>query len=297
MHPRLFIPTAISLRLVLVSLLLATSSLCVAQSNGRYPLEELQSAARQEAPEFWLLPAAPPIIEFDATPGGSTQDQLNGQNDFPNVGVQPQSLPPNQQLIPQTELSQVGQWGVSSYFEQAPSTEIFPTSGPNSLELATVPRTFVHHASQTSRDAQYLEPYQTRSQLYANEAAPLSSQLPPEFVPWWSTTTGSALGIRPQSFYVALDGLIQNALASSPHIQIAATEPHIRQAQLVEESAQFDWLTFLETRYDDLNDPIGNTLTTGNNDDRFTQQEFFARGGLRRRNNNCLLYTSPSPRD
>ena len=237
-------------------------------------------------PEFWLLPAAPPIVEYGPTPGQSTQDQLNGQNDFSNVGVPPQSLPPTQQLLPQTELSQVGQWGASSYFEQAPATEVFPTNGPNSLELAPVPRTFVPHASQTSSEAQYLEPYQTRSQLYANEAAPVSSQLPPGFVPWWSTPTGSALGIRPQPFYVALDELIQNALSSSPHIQIAATEPHIRQAQLVEESAQFDWLTFLEARYDDLNDPIGNTLTTGNNDDRFTQQEFFTRGGLRRRNNN-----------
>ena len=287
---------------MLVSLLLATTNLCIAQSNHRTPLDGIQPTASQNLPAFRSLPPNPRIIEFGPMPRQQfvstpkpfvpaprqyIQGQLNGQNHFSNVVVQPQSLLSNQQPLPQTELSQIGQWGVSSYFEQAPATEIFPTHSPNSLELAPVPRTFVHHASQTSREAQFLEPYQARSQLYANEAAPsFSSHLPPEFVPWWSTPTGSALGIRPQPFYVALDELIQNALSNSPHIQIAATEPHIRQAQLVEESAQFDWLTFLESRYDDLNDPIGNTLTTGNNDDRFTQQEFFARGGLRRRNNN-----------
>ena len=36
--------------------------------------------------------------------------------------------------------------------------------------------------------------------------------------------------------------------------------------------------------YDDTNDPIGNTLTTGNADDRFTQQDWTSRGGVRRRN-------------
>ena len=335
MRPCLYIPIAISLRFLLVSLLLATTNLCIAQSSNRTSLNDIQSAASQNLPEFRSLPPAPDSIEFAPVPPqqsvlppvqslpnqnfGQTfgpapvqqtapvptqqlipapkqfvptprqyiQDQLHGQNDFSHVGVPPQSLPPNQQLLPQTGIPQDGQLGVSSYLEQAPATVTFPADAPNSLELSPVPRIFVPHASQTSREAQVLEPYHTRSQLYANEAAPpTSSQLPPEFVPWWLTPNGSALGIRPQPFYVALDELIQNALSNSPHIQIAATETHIRQAQLVAESAQFDWLTFLETRYDDLNDPIGNTLTTGNNDDRFTQQEFFTRGGLRRRNNN-----------
>ena len=44
-------------------------------------------------------------------------------------------------------------------------------------------------------------------------------------------------------------------------------------------------MSFLESKFDDTNDPIGNTLTTGDNSDRFTQQEWFARGGLRRRTN------------
>ena len=323
MHPCLYIPTAISLRFMLVSLLLATTNLCVAQSNYRAPLDGIQSAASQNLPAFRSLPPIPRIIEFGPTPRQQfapppvqplpiqpfepgpvqqsaparkqftptprqfIQDQLNGQNDQSVIEVQPQRLPPNQQLLPQTGFPQDGQWGAGSYLEQSPTTGIFPVEAPNSLQLSPVPRTFAPHASQTSREAQVLEPYQARSQLYANEAAPpFSSQLPPEFTPWWSTPSGSALGIRPQPFYVALDELVQNALSNSPHIQIAATEPHIRQAQLVEESAQFDWLTFLEARYDDLNDPVGNTLTTGNNDDRFTQQEFFTRGGIRRRNNN-----------
>ena len=51
----------------------------------------------------------------------------------------------------------------------------------------------------------------------------------------------------------------------------------------MEEATAFDWRAFLNTQYDDLNDPVGNTLTTGNNEDRFKQQEWYGRAGLRRK--------------
>lgn len=101
---------------------------------------------------------------------------------------------------------------------------------------------------------------------------------------WWDELVTRRAGIAEQVMPIRVGALIQQALVSSPHVQVAATEPHIQNTILVEEQSKFDWRAFLETQYDNLNDPIGNTLTTGNNDDRFRQREFYARGGVRRRN-------------
>ena len=100
---------------------------------------------------------------------------------------------------------------------------------------------------------------------------------------WWEEQVASPVGIGKGHLEVSVDGLIHNALRFSPHIQVAATAPHILRTSVFEESASFDWNSFVESQYVNQNDPIGNTLTTGNDDDRFRQQEWFARGGLSRR--------------
>ncbi len=41
---------------------------------------------------------------------------------------------------------------------------------------------------------------------------------------------------------------------------------------------------FLETTYNDVNEPVGNVLTTGTNEDRFKDRTWSANGGLRRNN-------------
>jgi outer membrane protein TolC len=214
------------------------------------------------------------------------QHQFGNANDVWQVQDPAQNLPIVQDTIHQPEPLGDGQWEVSSFL----NTQTFEptlTYEHSSLELPRVPPLFVPHSSRTSNEAHYLAPYQSRPQTIGFEEGSVpNSELPPEFTPWWTLPSATAIGIRASPLQVSLDLLIQRALSNSPHIQIAAAKPHISQAKLVEESAQFDWLSFLETKYDDLNDPIGNTLTTGNNDDRFVQQELSARGGLRRRNAN-----------
>lgn len=125
-----------------------------------------------------------------------------------------------------------------------------------------------------SRAAQYLS---------ASSEFPTTLQgVPQDFMPWWNQVANREIQSNRPQVQVSLDSLIQSALRNSPNIQVAATEPHIKQASVFEESAQFDWQSFLETRYDDSNDPVGNTLTTGDNSSRFKQQELFGRGGIRR---------------
>ena len=143
-------------------------------------------------------------------------------------------------------------------------------------------------ANRSANGADLLSPFSNRfthGQLN-RPAAPNLDSIPPSFSPWWFAPVTQAVGDPEQQLGVSLDVLIHTALVHSPHIQIAATEPHIRQTNVYEEDAQFDWSKFLETKYDDTNDPIGNELTTGNNEDRFRQKEWFGRGGFRRRNRN-----------
>lgn len=77
--------------------------------------------------------------------------------------------------------------------------------------------------------------------------------------------------------------LVQKAMQSSPQVLALQAEPEVQQRVVWQEEAAFDWRTFLETTYDDLNDPVGNALTTGNNADRFLDHRFNGGGGLRRR--------------
>ena len=157
-----------------------------------------------------------------------------------------------------------------------------------SLSLPTAPLNATSPANQSATSLELLQPYRNRAGNMTAQTAgflPLDS-VPPEYVPWWFKDVSSSVNAPELQLAVSLDVLIHTALVHSPHIQIAAAEPHIRHTNIYEESAQFDWSKFLETKYDDTNDPIGNELTTGNNDDRFRQKEWYGRGGYRRRNRN-----------
>ncbi len=110
-----------------------------------------------------------------------------------------------------------------------------------------------------------------------------ASQLPAELSVWWDDLVLQHLGIAPNSAPVDVGSLVQNAMLYSPQVLALQAEPEVQQRVVLQEEAAFDWRSFLETTYDDLNDPVGNTLTTGNNDDRFSDRNLRASGGLRRR--------------
>ena len=136
-------------------------------------------------------------------------------------------------------------------------------------------------ANQLGENGNLLAPFYARQR--PSEQPHVDQSLPSGYLPWWAQRVAKSVGIKPSPSHYTLDQLIHRALENSPRIQVAAAAPNIRQAQLLEESSQFDWTRFLSSVYDDTNDPIGNTLTTGNNDDRFTQQDWTSRGGVRRR--------------
>lgn len=162
--------------------------------------------------------------------------------------------------------------------------------GGSDTTLPTVPPLF-EPPSNSTEVGQLLAPFEARVASYrgsvkldsANLEATMGETFPSDYRGWWEDQVVSPVGIGNGHIPVSVDGLIQNALKYSPNIQVAATAPHILRTSVFEEAAAFDWNSFLESQYVSQNDPIGNTLTTGNDDDRFRQQEWFARGGLSKR--------------
>ena len=133
---------------------------------------------------------------------------------------------------------------------------------------------------------QWLEPYLARAENangIGDELPEQLPELPQDFVAWWDARVRRPLDRRRSELSVGVDSLVCGAVEYSPYIQAVSVEPGIRRTTLVEEHAEFDWKAYLESSFDDKNDPIGNTLTTGNNDSRFKDQIWSGSGGLRRK--------------
>ena len=109
-------------------------------------------------------------------------------------------------------------------------------------------------------------------------------EIPGDFVPWWQDEVQKSLGLGKNPVAISFDDIIAKALHHSKFIQIIATNPKIKETSIFEQAAVFDWQTYWRAKYDDTNDPIGNQLTTGNNDDRFKQTEYYSESGLKKLN-------------
>lgn len=179
--------------------------------------------------------------------------------------LQPQSSP--------VSITSAWKEGFVSYSNLIPEAEIVSASGGDNTRCEGMG---------------WLGPYLQRVATMPESTEPVHlsavNSMPTNFVAWWDPLVRQPAGLSGQALPVGVDVLVQNALVHSPHVKAIETEPQIRQTQLVEEYAEFDWRSFLESKYVDTNDPVGNTLTTGNNDNRFKDQTWYASGGIRRRN-------------
>jgi outer membrane protein TolC len=108
--------------------------------------------------------------------------------------------------------------------------------------------------------------------------------LPADFIPWWDAAVGKPLSGQPAPLMLDINSLIDGALRHSSYVSLLTTAPQIREAELIEQTTVFDWRTYLESTYDDTNTPIGSTLTTGTNANRYLDQLWSTSGGLRQRN-------------
>src|SRR6185436_13709423 len=70
-------------------------------------------------------------------------------------------------------------------------------------------------------------------------------------------------------------------LINSPRLRVAADVPVGRQTTIQQADARFDLQSFVDSRFTDTSDPVGNLLTTGGAP-RFIDQTWTYAGGVRR---------------
>jgi outer membrane protein TolC len=133
-----------------------------------------------------------------------------------------------------------------------------------------------------------LNPYAARANSYPTSAAmPRQSgqlvELPRNYAPWWEEVINKPMRTAPATHPVNVESLILAAIEYSPQVTAFRIDPIVRETQILEEAAEFDWQSFVETRFDDSNDPIGNSLTTGDNSNRFVDKNLSGRLGLEKR--------------
>lgn len=100
---------------------------------------------------------------------------------------------------------------------------------------------------------------------------------------WWQPIVTTQFRDTQHSLPITLESVLVRALEHSSQVRVFSELPLIRETAITEASAAFDWHAFADTRWDDLSDPVGNTLTTGANG-RFNDRKLSGSYGLRSRN-------------
>ncbi len=138
-------------------------------------------------------------------------------------------------------------------------------------------------AQQNSNSLEQLE-QQSAAELYREFVK--DTELPDEQINggWWVPLVSEPLRESDQPLTLTLDEVILRALQYSQQIKVFSELPLIRRTAITEADAVFDWTRYWETRWDDLNDPVGSTLTVGGTGTRYINQQWTGGVGLRRRN-------------
>lgn len=124
--------------------------------------------------------------------------------------------------------------------------------------------------------------FESRSVFQSIDTATQTSQVPLKEV-WWQphiTKPFNQLETLPTDIHTALFLALQN----SHRIQVAKQDPLIRQTAIQEADANFDWVKYLNSSWNDSSEPIGNQLTAGGTVNRFEDHTAQVGGGLRRTN-------------
>ena len=107
------------------------------------------------------------------------------------------------------------------------------------------------------------------------------SKVPTDFAPWWIRGQGHSIAGN-GSRTLTVEDLYQRALRHSKQIRVFSDLPLIRETGIQEAKGAFDTNSFLQSKFEHANDPVGNTLTTGGAN-RFKQDQWNIEGGLRKK--------------
>lgn len=150
----------------------------------------------------------------------------------------------------------------------------YEVSDPNGIEI--------------SPDEGLVAPYAQRAQSYPDKVGlPLRpgqlTELPKGYVPWWNTTINQPVRDGAPNLDVNPERLVLEAIEYSPQIFAMRIDPVIRETVILQEDADFDWVSFLDTIYDDKSDPIGSSLTAGPGRTRYRDNHLQSAAGVRKK--------------
>ncbi len=103
---------------------------------------------------------------------------------------------------------------------------------------------------------------------------------------WWAIFVTSPLRENTTPVTLSIEEILVRAIRCSSQVRVFSDLPLIRETSIVEADAAFDWTAFLDTRWQDLNDPVGNKLTvdsTPTANSRYLNDQFTGQGGLRKK--------------
>ncbi len=107
----------------------------------------------------------------------------------------------------------------------------------------------------------------SRGQVLLAPAPPPVVQVAPQMAseaePWWNRAAAARLMSSQGTVQVDLAGLMQAAAQNSSRVMAVAQTPWIRGQEYLAAQATLDPTIFMQTRYDDTSDPVGDVLTTG----------------------------------
>lgn len=103
---------------------------------------------------------------------------------------------------------------------------------------------------------------------------------------WWQQLVSQPIRAEEPKLQLSLESTLVRALENSKQVKVFSELPLIRETAIIEADAAFDWVAYMDGRWDDTNDPIGNSLTAGPGLRYFEDHRLTGRAGLRRRTRN-----------
>jgi len=253
------------------------------QPLGTNPFEATQQPALSRVTDpFGTAPAQSPELPSPATTAGPSISNLPSPRQTQDVlaaghaGQNNQVIQAYAESVTPRSYVTVGQWSGPQSRPVQSIQQVSFDSCPDCEDVSRIPAESL------------INPYAARANGYPTSAAPPREsgqlvELPRDYAPWWEEVINKPMRTAPATHPINVESLIFSAIQHSPQVTAFRIDPIIRETQILEEAAEFDWQSFLETKFDDSNDPIGNSLTTGDNSDRFTDKQFTSRFGVEKR--------------
>ena len=202
---------------------------------------------------------------------------------------------PSQPVVLLTSAEQEAAIVVNAFSEITPRSRVTASTArePKSKTLSKIQQ--VHSESSPNHEdagaipaESLISPFTQRAQSYPDKM-PLPIQpgqlveLPKDFAPWWDEVVNRPVRTNSQNLNVDAESLVLKAIEHSPQIIALRIDPVIRETVILEEHADFDWVSFLDTTYNDTSDPIGSALTAGPGKTRYRDNHLQSRAGFRKK--------------